>query len=71
MSESLPVLATTTSGAEEEAVSALGTTIAQILTIIRNILNYALEYMRKIIEWAGEHPLATTLLIVNFIIWVT
>jgi len=71
MSEALATLATGVSGAEEEASSAFGTTIAQILTLIRNIINYVLEYMRKFIAWAGEHPLATILFITNFTIWVT
>jgi len=71
MSEALPVLATGVSGAEEEATSVIGTVIAQIITLIRNIINYLLEYVRKIVAWAGEHPLAFNLMFVNFIIWVS
>lgn len=71
MSEALPTLATTAGGAEEESVSVLGTTIAQIITLVRNIINYVLEYMRKFVSWAGEHPLATILFITNFSIWVS
>ena len=71
MSATLPALITGAMGAEEEASSAIGTFIAQIITLIRNIINYVLEYVRKFITWAGEHPLATTLFTVNFIIWVS
>ncbi len=71
MSEEMPIQVTGTMGAEEEATSAVGTTIAQIITLIRNIVNYALEYIRKIITWSGEHPLAATLFTINFILWVS
>lgn len=65
------MLSTGVSGAEEEATSVLGTTIAQIITLMRNVINYLLEYIRKFISWSGEHPLATTLFITNFTIWVS
>jgi len=71
MSEALATLATTAGGAEEEAVSVAGTYIAQIITLIRNIVNYVLEYVRKFISWSGEHPLATILFVTNFAIWVS
>ena len=60
-----------TMGAEEEATSAVGTTIAQILTILRTFITYALEYAKKIITWMGEHPLASLLLITDFNILIS
>lgn len=63
-------MGTTTTGAEREAESLAGTTIAQLLTILRNILNWVMAYASKIITWAGEHPLASILLIGNMAIWI-
>lgn len=55
---------------ERESVSAVGTTIAQIFAFIRNIISYILEYLRKILEWMGNHPLASILFITNMSILV-
>jgi len=71
MAEEFPVLQTGTTGAEEEARSAIGTVLAQLFTIIRNILNYVLEYARKFFQWAGENPLYATLFVSNLIIWLS
>jgi len=71
MSEELPALATGVSGAEEEARSVAGTLVAQIITLVRNIINYVLEYIRKFYEWAGQHPLGAILFITNMAIWVS
>lgn len=67
----IPALATGVSGAEEEARSIIGTVLAQIITLVRNVINFILEYLRRFLTWAGEHPLATTLFIVNFAVWVS
>jgi len=71
MSQALPLLATGTMGAEEEARSIIGTVLAQALTLIRNIVSYVMEYMRKFLAWVGEHPLGATLLIANMAIWIS
>jgi hypothetical protein len=71
MSAAMPILVTGTMGAEEEARSAIGTLLAQILTIVRTIVAYAMEIMRRFVSWAGEHPLAATLAVVNFAIWIS
>lgn len=71
MSEALPVEVIGTMGAEEEATSALGTTIAQILTILRTIITYALEVSRRLVAWMGEHPLAALLAIANLAILIS
>jgi len=66
-----PLLATGVSGAEEEARSTIATVLAQIITIIRQIIAYIMEYMRKFLEWSGEHPLSSTLLLANMVIWMS
>ncbi len=67
----LPVAHMGMMGAEEEARSALGTIFAQILTIVRTVIAYAVEVMRRFAAWAGEHPLAAILFTTNIIIWVS
>ena len=71
MSLAAPILVTGTMGAEEEARSIMGTVLAQAITLVRNIVSYVMEYIRRFYEWAGEHPLAATLLIVNMAIWMS
>jgi len=70
MSENV-ALQTGTMGAEEEARSAIGTVLAQIITLIRGIVNYVMEYMRRFLQWAGEHPLGAILFITNMAIWIS
>ena len=67
----MPLLSTGVSGAEEEARSTIATVLAQIITIVRQIIAYVMEYMRKFLEWSGEHPLASTLLLANMVIWMS
>jgi len=59
------------SGAEEEARSTIATVLAQTITLIRQIIAYIMEYMRKFLEWSGDHPLASTLLLANIMVWVS
>ena len=59
------------SGAEEEARSAVATYIAQVITFLRQVFAYLMEYMRKTLEWAGEHPLASVLLLTNIMVWIS
>ena len=56
---------------EEEARSVLGTLIAQIIGIVRAIINLALSVVNKLITWAGDNPQALTLGVANLIIWVS
>lgn len=56
---------------QEEARSVLGTMIAQIIGIVRAIINFAIKVGGKVVEWAGEHPLALTLAVANMVIWVS
>jgi len=67
----MPILITGVGGAEEEARSVLGTVLAQILTIVRQIVAYVMEWVSRFIKWAGDHPLASILTIANICIWVS
>ena len=71
MSQALPLLTAGTMGAEEEARSIIGTVLAQAITLIRNIVSYVMEYVRRFLAWVGEHPLASTLMVVNMAIWIS
>jgi len=53
------------------AYSAVATYIAQIITFVRQIFAYLMEYMRKLLEWTGEHPLASVLLLTNIMVWIS
>ena len=68
---SYALLTTGVSGAEEEAKSTIATVLAQIITLLRQFFAYIMEYMRKFLEWSGEHPLASLMLLTNMIIWVS
>jgi len=70
MSEFIPLFMLGDAGMGREAESALATTIGQFFAQIRTILAYILEYLRRFLSWAGEHPLATTLFVSNLIIWM-
>ena len=59
------------SGAEEESKSAVATYIAQVITFLRQVFAYLMEYMRKMLEWAGEHPLASVLFLTNIMVWIS
>lgn len=56
---------------EEEARSVLGTLIAQIIGIVRAIINTVLSVVRQVVQWSGENPMALTLGVANLIIWVS
>lgn len=70
MSEALPVLIAGVSGAEEESRAFFATLVAQFIQILRAVLTYVMEYMKRFWEWAGQHPLAATLFIANMAIWI-
>jgi len=55
----------------EEARSTVASLITQIINTIRTILAYAMEVMRRFMQWVGEHPLATVLTVANICIWVS
>jgi len=54
-----------------EGQSLLGSITAGLITAIRQILQLMLDLVQRFVNWAGEHPLATTLLFINFTIWVS
>jgi hypothetical protein len=55
----------------EESRSALATLIANIMAIIRMIINWAIAFFDKMVTFAGEHPEAFLLTVGNLIIWVS
>jgi hypothetical protein len=55
----------------EEARSVLGSFITQLIAITRQLIRWVTSVVSKIVEWAGEHPLAITLLVANICIWVS
>jgi hypothetical protein len=55
----------------EEARSVLATIIANIMAIIRTIINWAIAFFDKIVTFAGQHPEAFLLTVGNLIIWVS
>lgn len=68
MSETTAIMETGVMGAEEEARSALGTVLAQILTAIRNIISWAMNYVSKLVAWMGENPKYATMFLANLLI---
>ncbi len=60
-----------TDSVAEEARSTVASLITQIINTVRTILAYAMEVMRRFMQWAGEHPLATVLTVANICIWVS
>ena len=55
----------------EEAKTALGSLITQLINFLRTIMAYVMEIVRRFIAWSGEHPLAAVLASVNVAIWVS
>ena len=55
----------------EEAKSVVGSLITQLMNMARTVIAYIMEMVRRFIQWAGEHPLATTMLACNIMVWVS
>jgi len=55
----------------EEARSTVASLITQIINTVRTIVAYALEVMRRFMQWIGEHPLAMVLTIADICIWIS
>lgn len=53
---------------EREAQSIIGTAIAQVLGIVRGLIEAALRYVQQFVVWAGENPKATSMLLMNMLI---
>ena len=54
-----------------EASSMAGSVLAQLINVVRTVIAHVMEWIRKVIGWAGEHPLAFTVMVVNFAILVS
>jgi len=55
----------------EEARSVLGSVVSQMIAVVRQILSYVMALTRQLMTYAGEHPLAMTLMVCNVMIWVS
>jgi len=55
----------------EEARSIVASLITQVINTVRTVVAYAMEIMRRFIQWTGEHPLAAILTVVDICIWVS
>lgn len=60
-----------TEEAYEEARSVLGSFVTQLIAVVRQLIRWVTSVVSKIVEWTGEHPLATILLVSNICIWVS
>jgi hypothetical protein len=54
----------------EEARSVLGSLITRLIAIVQQLIRWVTSVVSQIVKWTGEHPLAMTLLVANFCIWV-
>jgi hypothetical protein len=57
--------------AYEEGRSILGSFITQLIAITRQLIKWVINVVSQIVKWAGENPLAMTLVVANFCIWVS
>lgn len=55
----------------EEARSVLGSLVTRLIAIVQQLIRWVTGVASQIVTWAGEHPLAMTLLVANFCIWVS
>jgi hypothetical protein len=55
----------------EEGRSVLGSLITRLIAIVQQIIAYTMSISKQMITYAGEHPLALTLAVSNFIIWMS
>jgi len=54
----------------EEARSAIGSLIANILAIVRQIIDFAVKMFRQLVDYTAQHPEAMVLTVGNFCIWM-
>jgi hypothetical protein len=55
----------------DESRSVLGSLITQLIALVRQIIDHTISVARQVITYAGEHPLAMTLLVCNIMIWIS
>jgi hypothetical protein len=55
----------------EEGRSVLGSLVTRLIAIVQQIMAYVMSITRQIVTYAGEHPLALTLVVSNMMIWVS
>jgi len=55
----------------EEGRSVLASVVTRLVAIIQQVINYVMSITRQVVTYAGEHPLALTLLVCNMMIWIS
>lgn len=56
---------------EREAQSVAGSTLSQLMGIVRQFVNWIMAQVNKIIGWLGEHPEAALMGFANLYIMFT
>jgi len=54
-----------------EGRAVLASMVTQLIAITRQIIEHVIRIARQVITYAGEHPLALTLLVANIMIWIS
>jgi len=54
--------------AVNEVRSVLGSVIGNLIAILRTIINHIASIIQRVISWAGEHPEAFSMMMINLII---
>ena len=54
--------------AVSETRSVLGSVIGNLIAILRTIINHVANIVQRVISWAGEHPEAFAMVMINLII---
>ena len=54
-----------------ETQGAFAATISSFLSIIKTVIAYILNYLQQVIQFMGRHPLASILLLTDFIILIS
>jgi len=62
------ILGTGTPAVETEGEGAIGALIGGVIGFLRKVVEYALEYVGKVVQWAGQDPKAFSIFFMNALI---
>ena len=51
-----------------EVRSAVGSVVGNLIAILRTIINHVANIIQRVVNWAGEHPEAFSMMMINLII---
>ena len=54
--------------AVNEVRSVLGSVIGNLIAILRTIIKHIISIVQRVVSWAGEHPEAFAMMMINLII---